>query len=96
MPEHILFDYFIKTDYTKDVAEVKVKLDYLAEAVPTRIHIYNAKKELVAETELNAKTEVEMEIPNPILWNPEHPYLYTICFETEQEIALLNQTYDKF
>ena len=85
-PEQILFDYFIKTDYTEDVAEVKVKLDYLAEAVPTRIHIYNAKKELVAETELNAKTEMEMEIPNPILWNPEHPYLYTICFETEQEV----------
>lgn len=32
------------------------------------------------------RARAELQIPNPVLWNPEAPYLYTIVFETEGEV----------
>ncbi|MDO5406898.1 MAG: glycoside hydrolase family 2 TIM barrel-domain containing protein [Eubacteriales bacterium] len=33
-----------------------------------------------------AKTTVQLEIPNPVTWNAEHPYLYIIRFQTAGEV----------
>lgn len=85
-PENVLFDYFIKTEHTTEKAKIKVEMNYLSNAVSTKISIYNKEKELIVEKEASTAREVELEIQNPILWDPEHPYLYTICFETENEV----------
>lgn len=85
-PENVLFDYFIKTEHTTEKAKIKVEMNYLSNAVSTKISIYNKEKELIVEKEASTAREVELEIQNPILWDPEHPYLYTICFETEHEV----------
>lgn len=91
-PEQGIFDYFIKTDHTEEKAAVKAEIFYLKDAVPTRVRLYDASGKIVGMREIfgNAyakeKITVEIEIVEPVLWNPENPYLYTIVFETADEV----------
>ncbi len=87
-PAACLFDYFIKTKHTEEKAEVTIQMEYLNAAVPTEITIYDANKNVVAGCQVNgteSKLEIKMNIEAPVLWNPEHPYLYTVVFQTEVE-----------
>lgn len=83
-PAQCIYDYYITTSYDARQACVSVRIDYLDQAVRTAVRLCDAEGELVASDE--AVSSVELQIPNPILWNPEAPYLYTIVFETEGEV----------
>lgn len=89
-PEACVYDYFIKTDHTEKQAKVNIRLDYLNHVIPTQIVILNAEGEritayMIEETD-DTSVEICAEIENPVLWNPEHPYLYTIIMETVNEV----------
>jgi len=95
-PKHGIWDYFIKTEHTKERALVHVDLTYReGRAVPTRISLYDGEGRRIAKEAINLRVDggaagekylAELEIVHPILWNAEHPYLYTLVLETEQEV----------
>lgn len=90
-PEEGIFDYFIKTEHTDTKANVKAELTYFNRIVPTTVNLYDAAGALIGTQSLGANTTaekaaVEFEIENPVLWNAENPYLYTITFETANEV----------
>lgn len=93
-PEKTIFDYFIKTEYKDDHAAVRIELTYNDDVIPTKVSIYNKDGKLADKIEIAgnrvekaiAKSTIEMEISDPILWSPENPYLYTILFETADEV----------
>lgn len=93
-PEQMIFDYFIKTTYTDKLAAVNAEIHYLQNLVPARVSIYDKEGGLVGtqkitdSIEASGSVNVKFDIPNPILWNTEQPYLYTIIFETPDEVIV--------
>ena len=91
-PQNMIYDYFIKTEYTEVEATVKVQLEYLKGVLPTKIQIFDMDEKVVGEKQINTgvdwERKAEIKISNPILWNAEQPYLYTIVFETPDEVIV--------
>ena len=110
-PKQCIYDYFIKTEQEKDLAKLRLELDYIGQKIPVRITLEDAtgkvleqkkidsaslaakEKEDLSSTEAFAvqdvwKAECTFEIPDPILWNAEHPYLYRVIMDTEQEVIV--------
>ena len=85
-PEKVLYDYFIKTSHDENKATVSIDLTWLNEQIPTRVSIYDKNGICVANRAVTDKDKIELDIINPLLWCPEDPYLYTIIFETENEV----------
>lgn len=95
-PENTVFDYFATTKIGADSAEIQVRFSFLNEVVPVKVSLYDAEKNLVAaavSTEIEAvkgegiyQAEAKMTVNQPNLWNAEEPYLYTIVYETENEV----------
>lgn len=89
-PEDGIFDYFITTEQTNSAAEVHIKLTYWNQIVPTNICLYDQQginiSKIVIQPSVNKEVEAVIRVDNPTLWNPEHPYLYTVVFETDGEV----------
>lgn len=93
-PEQGIYDYFIKTEHTPEKADVQVQIWYKECAVPTKITLKDAEGKAVGSFVIEADKAAEpdeaaalcLTLENPILWNAENPYLYTIIFETENEV----------
>ena len=91
-PEEGLFDYFIRTQQTGNDADIHIRLHYFHNVVPTNIYLYDAEGVEILQLpiqqngELNKELEIVLGVTNPILWNSENPYLYTVVFETEDEV----------
>ena len=88
-PENCIFDYFIKTKHTEAEALVSINIDYLGSGIQTEITLYDAEMKVVSECVLGVaekETLIHLMIENPILWSPEHPYLYTVVFKTKNEV----------
>lgn len=90
-PEQAVRDYFITTALKGKEAEVSVKFWYFQKSIPVCVTIFDAEGKIAAEAELeknNSSAEtakLSVKIASPILWNTEHPYLYTIVIKTENE-----------
>ncbi len=87
-PQQTLFDYFVKTTHTSELAKVNVKLTYFDKAVATKVSIYDKDGTLIQTKQVEDAECVDLEIPDPVLWSAENPYLYTIVFETEHEVIV--------
>lgn len=93
-PNQGVFDYFTTTRILGDTAQVKVRVHYLDKAVPVQVRIYDAGNQLAAEgtvQELGEEDQwylgaLELEILSPRLWNAEEPYLYTIVYDSGEEV----------
>lgn len=83
-PEQGIFDYFTKTVIGENQAEVLIDLTYLDGAVEVKAVLKDAQNITVAEAAAE-DGRIRMTIADPGLWNAEHPYLYTLTLETEQE-----------
>ncbi|MBD3917599.1 DUF4981 domain-containing protein [Paenibacillus sp. PR3] len=72
-----LYDCYAKADITVDVtaaAEVTVK-------------VFDESDELLGEKHLqDGETTALFSIDHPSLWNAEHPYLYKVTLQTEEEL----------
>ncbi len=86
-PKQGIFDYFLKAAPANGYRDgtIDVKFTFLDQPVPVRCKVTDAQGGLVAEAETEGDS-LHMEISGAHLWNAEEPYLYTIVFETEQEV----------
>ncbi|MDO4942631.1 MAG: glycoside hydrolase family 2 TIM barrel-domain containing protein [Lachnospiraceae bacterium] len=84
-PERHIRDYFIKTTYTEEQAEIQIDASFHGENIPVKVTIFNQDQEPEAQDFLHDRS-IHMVIARPQLWNPEMPYLYTIVMETEHEV----------
>ena len=89
-PKEGIFDYFIKTEYTEEKAVVTAEITYFDKTVPTTVSVMDHEGTVLSTKELienhTCKTDAVLEISSPVLWNAENPYLYTIVFETADEV----------
>ncbi len=100
-PAKVVRDYFVRTELCEDRAAVRVRLWYSAETVRTLVTLCDREGKTVAAAEVRGATpernaapesgepggvaEVTLEVPEPVPWNTEAPYLYTLFMETEAE-----------
>lgn len=85
-PEECLFDYFVHTRIGEHRAAVEIDLKYSGAAVPTKISIFDQENKLAAETDKAENGKAVLEIADPVLWNAEQPYLYTLVLECGNEV----------
>lgn len=91
-PENFLFDYFTTTEIGPKSATVTIRARFLQQYVPTELTIRDRSGNVVsagtfqaAENDDDFPYVAQLTIENPVLWNPEEPYLYTLVLKTEQE-----------
>ena len=92
-PENGIVDYFVGTVIGEKNADVEVRLAYRGDAVPVTASLYDSQGALVAQStgedlagDANYAQIVRLAVADPILWNAEAPYLYTLVLETENEV----------
>lgn len=84
-PENGIFDYFIKTAQSVSEAQVNIELTYFNEPVLVEAKLLDAEGALVASADTKGES-IHMNIKNPVLWNAEQPYLYTLVLKSEGEV----------
>lgn len=91
-PENFLFDYFTTTEIGPESATATIRARFLQQYVPTELTIRDRSGNVVsagsfqpAENDNDFPYVAQLTIENPVLWNPEEPYLYTLMLKTEQE-----------
>ena len=91
-PENCVRDYFVTTELAENEASIRIRFAYTGEAVPTKVKVLNAADKTVATAAVKAFDGVTfthqavMTVKDPILWNPEQPYLYTLILEMPNEV----------
>lgn len=93
-PKQAIRDYFVKADPEKGCAKISIWAEYFENVVPTHISIFDNENNLVAQADIsdedadkdNKTVRVTLEVVDPVLWNAEAPYLYTLCLSTEKEV----------
>ena len=92
-PENCIRDYFTTMLLDEEEASVRIRLAYNGDLAATKIKILNAADKTVATASVKAidnggvyTHQALLTIKNPILWNPEQPYLYTLLLETPDEV----------
>lgn len=92
--EQGIFDFFAVAEIKKESAEVAIRFRYLDEQIPIHVCIYDAENHLTAEGDAKLwdkendgyQAGVRLSIREPKLWNAEVPYLYTITYNTGDEV----------
>lgn len=86
-PEKMIYDYFVKTSITDEKAMVTVDVKFLNdEGIPMTATLSEVSGKIIAVKETENNGVLQFEIDNPVLWNPEHPYLYSLVLKTEYEV----------
>lgn len=84
-PIKSIWDYHVTTRISANKALVSVNLEF-TDAVDTSLSIEDASGSVIASATFSNSGTVLLEIPNPILWNTESPYLYSLVIETANEV----------
>ena len=87
-PKKAIRDYFIRTDIQKGTAAISIRLQYFQEITATAATLYDAKGRQAACARCQEGEELLLEIRDPVLWNTETPYLYTLVLDTESEVIV--------
>lgn len=79
-------DFTVKTyiDFDKNNASIIVNINDMVGESSIKAELYS-KDDCLEAKELSSN-KIEFEVKNPILWNAEKPYLYTIKLITEEEV----------
>lgn len=83
-PEKAIRDYRVSTKVKENKAEVSLDVK-LTEKTEVRVVLEDQEGNLVCEEEITEEGTLVLEVENPVLWNTEAPYLYTLVLETEME-----------
>lgn len=97
-PGQGIFDYFLKAVPVADsgvkegkevvsypTGVIDVRFDFFDEIVPVTCRLLDADGKVIDETFAEGD-RIHMEVDHPQLWNAEQPYLYTMIYETPQEV----------
>ena len=85
-PEKAIRDYRIQTAVVEDRAELTISLQHFqGNAVETRIRLEDAEGHCLAEEQAPEDGTLQLQIFDPVLWNTENPYRYTLVLETPGE-----------
>ncbi len=87
-PEQGIRDYMVRTDIRETAAAVSIRFWYFQETVMTAAALYDGEGNQVAGARCEKGEELLLEIPDPVLWNTEAPYLYTLVLDTEAEVIV--------
>lgn len=88
-PEEGIFDYFLTTTIGDHLAHVKADLTFIGKEVPVTVSVIDEEGSIVARKErIQSDGDIQLDIVSPKLWNAENPYLYTVVFETGQEVIV--------
>lgn len=86
-PKQMIYDYFVKTSHTKEKACVTVEVKYWKDqGIFTKATLTDADGKQIDTAEILENGALELNIDDPVLWNTENPYLYTLVLETEYEV----------
>lgn len=85
-PKQCIYDYTIRAVPEADdrKGKIQIQTSYLDQVLPVMARIYTADNCLIHE--ITFENETELVIDDPVLWNSEQPYLYTLVLETEHEV----------
>lgn len=87
--EEGIFDYFINTLQEEGRARIQAKVSFLGNEVPLKVTVLDKSGNVKALMEgYLSEGKLDLTIENPVLWNAEQPYLYTIIFETQDEVIV--------
>lgn len=86
-------DYQITTDISADhkSADLRIRFSFAGgHAVPVRLTLVhpdeNGTEHVDGRTELFNETEAVLAVSDPVLWNAESPFLYTLIIEAANEV----------
>ena len=79
-PQAYIRDYRVNTDGGKLKFDIE-----LTDPVGVKITLEDKAGNIIAKGEIDKTGSIEFEVSDPILWNTENPYLYTLILETEAE-----------
>ena len=85
-PKQCIYDYTIRAVPEADdrKGKIQIQTSYLDQVLPVMARICTADNCLIHE--ITFENETELVIDDPVLWNSEQPYLYTLVLETEHEV----------
>lgn len=83
-PERAIWDYHITTQIKENTAKIKLNVTFDF-SIPVSVIIEDQARAVVATGTISDDGSIEFKIPNPTLWNTEHPYLYTLTLQSSYE-----------
>lgn len=86
-PERAVRDYRMTTKVEKDSATVKMEFRF-SQPVETEVTIEDKYGAVLARGDISQDGTLELNVLNPVLWNTENPYLYTIILTTKDEVIV--------
>ena len=86
-PQEFVRDFFVTTpiDWEKNTAQVEVRFDSLEGTPDITCTLSNPKGELIGEAQSKGE-KVSFTVENPLLWNAEQPWLYTLKIAVSGEV----------
>ncbi len=88
-PEEGVFDYFLTAGTEGNQAHIQADVTFFGKEVPLKVLVYDTDGELAAGWEGNVQDgRFFLTIKNPVLWNAEQPYLYTVVLECGNEVIV--------
>ena len=83
-PERAIWDYHITTQIKENTAKIKLNVTFDF-SIPVSVTIEDQARAVVAAGTISDDGSIEFKIPNPTLWNTEHPYIYTLTLQSSYE-----------
>ena len=83
-PEKAVRDYRVNTVVKDNKATISLDVMFTANT-EVKVVLEDKDGNTVSEKEIAEEGTLTLEVENPVLWNTENPYLYTLVLETENE-----------
>lgn len=87
-PAQAIRDYFVKTTIEKKTADITIEMQYFQDIVPTAATVYDAENRLIDTVSCQDGGCLCLRIPDPVPWDTETPYLYTLVLDTDAEVIV--------
>lgn len=82
-PSDHIRDYAVTTRLAGDEAEIAVKFEFSGKPLPVSARLLDTEGKTLREA--SGTGDVRFFLRDPVLWNAENPYLYTLIFEAGGE-----------